>query len=755
MAKVDIIVPVRNGLADSVEMFESLKKNTSNYRLIVVDNGSTDGTYEYFSSRGVEVIRLEENLGFGAALNKGIERIEAENVVFLNNDVILTKGWLEKLLFYKEKFPAPVGLIGPVSNFAGGTQQVPFTERDPERQAAKIRREAPQRPLLEASFLSFFCVLLDARVIESVGKLEEWFPGGYEDNDYCNRAWEAGWKLLIARDVFVFHKGSRTLLREFGRGDKVFDSRLKYFYKYWQKAKNQKIVALYRVKNDHENFRRSLERTSKIVDAIYVWDDNSNPPLKKLISSFPKVEKYFESHYGFNEYRDRSALLSWAKASPYQWALALDSDEMLEKTLTYEKLHELVRVPDPLIRSFIFHENTFWFKDFFRMDGVWNSQAHDRLYKLNLNEELTQGTSKGFHCSTVPIFPPESRRITCYRIEHYGYLDEKRRKEKYQFYTKTDTEKDPRLIGAADYSHLLDNGFLRVCKFIPDNHFSLNILMREGEEKEAAQILSDLWGMSQEVNILAERRNDDLNLMEEIFNVNVYLDEKKMDLSSKRNFLLDKSSKRWVLFLDTDEKLENPGLLRPMMDAFPDGYLFYVKNLQKNGKITFSENVRFFRKETGLRFSGKVHETVETSVKENSKMVNSPCQLIHFGYLKDEKFLKKKLESYFELLQQELKANPDDPKIHFALALHYLNEGKEELAERYLKNAVRLNPKFAEASKELAHLYLKKAKDLFGGVVPSLSASHPLRGKLNEINSFLNKVVEERIRVGVPDESGN
>ncbi len=755
--KTDIIVPVFNGLSDSIEMFESLKTHTKDYRLVVVDNASTDGTADYFEKQGVEVLRFEENQGFGAAINLGMEVVDTENVVFLNNDVILTDGWLDRMVFVKNQFPAPVGIVGPVSNFAAGQQVIQwssgdFTVGNLKRQVETIRKEFKDQ-LIETSFVSFFCCLVDAGMAKEIGPIEEWFPGGFEDNDYCTRIWEAGWKLLVIRDQFVFHKGSRTLLREFDSARKVYEPRLKYFKKYFDKQGHPKIVAMYRAKNDHELFRKSLEATSLIVDAIMVWDDNSSPSLKAICDEFPKVEKYYESHLPFDEYRDRSMLLSWAKASDYEWALVLDADEVLEESVTYESLHELIRVPDPMTRSLILHEDTFWFDGFFRTDGIWSGQSHDRLFKLNMNQELRKGTSKGFHCSTTPVFPPDSRKMTSIRIKHFGYLDAERRKAKYDFYTREDTEKRPELIGGADYSHLLDDGSVRVCHYLPDNHLSLNMLIRkgEGEEIDAAAVLSELWGTPQEINLLIEEETEETKLLEEIFRANVYIDDQSMTLPEKRNYLVDKSDKRWVLFIDTDEKVEKPTYLRAMMDSDPDAFLFYVKNLQKTGNITISENVRMFRKDAGLRFSGEIHETVEDSIKPETKVVTAPTHLLHYGYLKPDKFLDDKLGDYEEIVLRQLKAKPQDPRPHFSLAMHYFNVDRREEAIAHLKIAVKLNPRFAEALKELAHCYIQDINGLFRQTLPVIPDNHPLKPRLAEMAQALAPFEEKRIIVGKPN----
>jgi len=752
MPKTDIIVACYNGIADAVEMHQSLKNYTKDYRLIVVDNHSTDGTREYFESQdGVEVIRLDKNYGFAGAINKALERVEAPNVALLNSDLILTDGWLERILYWKDNFPAPIGAIGPTSNYVGGQQKIQMTERNADDQAKKQTKEFEKQPLLETAFLSFFCCVLDSQMVKDLGPLDDWGPG-FEDNAYCIRAWEQGWRLLIARDVFVGHKGSRTLLREFGDRNLTLDHRFDYYEKFYKQLGTPKVVATYRVKNDHANFRKSLEATSKIVDAIYVWDDNSSPSLKKIISSFPKVEKYYESHLPFDEFRDRSALLSWAKGSKYQWALALDADEILEPKLTYKKLHQLIKVPDPIIRSFIFHETTFWFKNFFRNDGIWRGQAHDRLFKLNLNEELKPGTDKGFHCSTTPVFPLECRRATTLRIEHFGYLNPKKRVEKHKFYEEQDTDKRPELIGGADYAHLLDDGPIQVCKYLPDNHLALNLLTREDELKEIAAICSDLWGLPQEINILAEgEETKQIELLRELFGANVYIDSEKMGLSEKRNFLLEKTKERWAFFLDADEKISQPFLLRLLLDVNPPAYLFYMKNIQKDRRVSISENVRLFRTDLDLKFSGRIHETVEDSLKAKTNEGDvkiAPFPIFHFGYLKEDKFVAEKLEKYYQILLEELETRPKDAKVHFSLGLHYLNLDQEEKAIEYFEKAVELNPDFSAAKKEIVRWHIQESSKLLGEFVPQLPNSHPLKPKLTGMMRTLGQMNEEPLIIG-------
>lgn len=86
------------------------------YELIIIDNGSTlEGTEEYFKKAGI-LIKNEKNLGFGPAVNQGINAANGEYVMQLNNDILIWEGFLEQMLEdYKllETFTPPVGLLMP------------------------------------------------------------------------------------------------------------------------------------------------------------------------------------------------------------------------------------------------------------------------------------------------------------------------------------------------------------------------------------------------------------------------------------------------------------------------------------------------------------------------------------------------------------------------------------------------------------------------------------------------------------------
>ena len=97
--RVAAVIPHWNRRDLLESLLASLRAQTRGFdEILVVDNGSTDDSADFAERAGVMVVRLERNLGFAPAVNRGIEAAEAEWVAILNNDVNLDPAWLETLL---------------------------------------------------------------------------------------------------------------------------------------------------------------------------------------------------------------------------------------------------------------------------------------------------------------------------------------------------------------------------------------------------------------------------------------------------------------------------------------------------------------------------------------------------------------------------------------------------------------------------------------------------------------------------------
>jgi GT2 family glycosyltransferase len=219
-----VIVPCFNQLEHTRRCIAALSRHTRPpWELVVVDNGSADGTAEYL--RGVrdtapfrvEVIANPENRGFPAACNQGLAAARGEYLVLLNNDAVVTDAWLDQLAALARSGPR-IGMTGPMSNYASPPQLVPEVSyadlAEMDRFAAAWRAGRRGRWLLTPK-LSGFCVLIKRAALEAVGGLDERFgPGLFDDDDLALRMRRAGYELAVALDLFVHHAGSRTFVGE-------------------------------------------------------------------------------------------------------------------------------------------------------------------------------------------------------------------------------------------------------------------------------------------------------------------------------------------------------------------------------------------------------------------------------------------------------------------------------------------------------------------------------------------------------------
>jgi GT2 family glycosyltransferase len=98
--RATVVIPTFNGRTILAEALESLERQTVDHDVVVVDNASTDGTTELLAKRfpAVRVVRLDENLGFGRAVNRGVAAVETDVVVLLNNDTVCEPEFLERLV---------------------------------------------------------------------------------------------------------------------------------------------------------------------------------------------------------------------------------------------------------------------------------------------------------------------------------------------------------------------------------------------------------------------------------------------------------------------------------------------------------------------------------------------------------------------------------------------------------------------------------------------------------------------------------
>lgn len=243
--KVTIIILTWNGMVYTKRCLETLRDQTEfqNYEVIVVDNGSTDGSVEYLRSiPWLHLIENKSNQGFAKANNQAIDLSDQNSdVVLLNNDTEISQpDWLTRLQQSAYKSP-DIGIVGtrlkrpdgmlqhagtymPVETFWG--QQIGSQEKDINQYNVDAEVEG----------VVFACVYIKRKVLEEVGPLDEAYFSYFEDTDYCLKAKLHGFKVVCCGSVTILHhENTATKINKVSHNDLFLPSQTT-FKNRWQQV---------------------------------------------------------------------------------------------------------------------------------------------------------------------------------------------------------------------------------------------------------------------------------------------------------------------------------------------------------------------------------------------------------------------------------------------------------------------------------------------------------------------------------------
>ncbi|MEM7129583.1 MAG: glycosyltransferase family 2 protein [Chloroflexota bacterium] len=215
---VAIILLNWHSYIDTSECLNSLCKSTyQNRTIIVVDNGSRDDSADQLENEFSEIslLRTGENLGFAAGNNVGITHaIEqgADYFLLLNNDTLVSPGFLEPAIDYAENSPN-VGLVGGKIYFAqpstliwdaGG--RIDWLRGHGKREGTRLIDTGLYEDVRQTTFVTGCMMLIKRSVIDRVGLLPEEYFFGVEEWDYSVQVSRAGFKLAYIPEFKIWHK---------------------------------------------------------------------------------------------------------------------------------------------------------------------------------------------------------------------------------------------------------------------------------------------------------------------------------------------------------------------------------------------------------------------------------------------------------------------------------------------------------------------------------------------------------------------
>ncbi len=203
LEQLSIIIPSYNGIRVLEKCMNILAKIASQAEVIVIDGGSSDGSFELVRDhfQWAQLVRVQ-NFGWAHATNRGFELAKGKFLVTLNSDVFLTLEALEAMVLRLEQNPQ-IGGIQPYLLNGDGTRQLVFGILYPPHWTAMKRA-------VDAPILSGACLMTRRDVLEKIGGFDENFFFYNEEFDWCWRARKAGYKMELRPERVVHLEGGST-----------------------------------------------------------------------------------------------------------------------------------------------------------------------------------------------------------------------------------------------------------------------------------------------------------------------------------------------------------------------------------------------------------------------------------------------------------------------------------------------------------------------------------------------------------------
>ncbi len=732
---VSIIILTYNQRRYTEECLLALERHTAeSHEVILVDNGSSDGTVAWLESLAADNPRYRlicngENRGFAAGCNQGLALARGDYLVLLNNDVVVTPEWLTGLIECQRAEPL-TGIVGPLTNNASGIQGLgndAYGELDSFARSFRTRRRYQRVP---SRRLVGFCMLFNRQLYQEIGGLDERFgTGNFEDDDFCLRSAIAGYRNLIAGDVYVHHHGSVSFK---GAGIDYRDSlagNWSRFREKWSRPVNDELtaarIAACRAREDAERLllEERLEEALALLTAS-CRQHPDDPLLRQLLCRALQEAGRVDEALSLTVVGSAAGLTIRARV-----LMAAGRDAEAQSLLASASAADPGDGAAYLPRG-----------ELARRRGEEEFATALALQGFLLSPTIRDVAMAMEHLLAPPLVPrmlemvkeasqlyPSSKRLARLRVE-VAFRGGDRQE------TLAAAERFIELFGPEDRVLGLGIEARHVCgQWLPvapgGRSVSLCMIVRD-EERHIVRCLISCRPMVHEMVVVDTGSRDRTAALAELLGARVIHHPWQDDFAAARNISLEAARGDWILVMDGDEALscrDYPGFQQVLNEAaHPVAFSMVTRNYTNLAALegftpldgsypedeagtgwTPSRKVRLFSNHLGIRFEGVVHEMVEGAIARAGVPVwEHPVPVHHYGGLEKER-LERKQALYFTLGQRKLSSGRQDPKAIYELAVQAGELGRYAEAKGLWLALLEQEPGFAVAWFNLGYLYLR------------------------------------------------
>jgi len=756
---VSIVIVTRNRLDFTKKCVNSIRRHTRRpYEIVFVDNDSKDSTMKWLKrqvkeNKDCRLIENRENVGLIKGRNQGINAAQGEYIVLLDQDALVSRGWLDSMLQCLNRCSA-AGIVGPMTNRGGGIQQVlddSYRSVDfLDKYAAKFMERYRHRRI-PCRCVAGFCLLFKRSVVEKIGLFDETFESGhFEDEDYCLRAALADYRNYIAGDVFVHRlEGGKS------HGDRQI------LNKKWElgpaspEGKKLAVLKATELAGDLYQKGKMGQAVDTLINCIKLIPD-SKEVYFELVRLFMESGQFSEAWdvVGTMPEAVKNDLKGLQYAGYTQEGLGLDGEAAgyAERILLQNgSCPEALNLKGVLAyKSGAKEEAVDYFREAVEVDpgyGEASTNLGVLLWGIDEKEEGLACLRRGFMLSPTV---PDSSSLYYSAISSLGLFRnaEAEFREAVSLYPQNKNlaflyidillqlgKLKEALLKIEDALALfgIDEGVLNAAMAVrdkigpskienPSKKSTLSLCMIvKNEEKHLAACLRSVRDIVDEMIVVDTGSTDRTMEIARVFGAKVFEVPWTGDFSAARNASLAQATGDWIFVLDADEVLSPRDFkeLRTLIEtpsSSPAAYLITTRNyVEKFGIIGWTANdgqypeemgagwipsakVRLFKRRSNIRFSNPVHELVEYSLHQAKiPILRSSIVVHHYGKLDTEREGMKSRE-YYLLGRMKYERDPKNMKYVYELAKQaQLLKKYDEAARLWLEllDLLRENPESA------------------------------------------------------------